>query len=84
MFYVYIIQNDISHELYIGYTNNLKRRVTEHNGDSKKYTTRDLGAWKVVYYEAFRSQADAKLREVKLKQHGSSKRELYKRISQSL
>ncbi len=84
MFYVYILQNDISRELYIGYTSDLRRRVVEHNAKSKKYTTRTKGAWKVAYYEAYRSQADAMLRESKLKQHGSGKRELYKRISQSL
>lgn len=84
MFYVYIIQNDISRELYIGYTSDLRRRVVEHNKLGKKHTTRKEGVWSVVYYEAYKSQADAVQRELRLKKHGSGKRELYKRLTQSL
>ena len=84
MFYVYVIQNTSTGELYIGYTNDLRRRLIEHNKVGKKYTTRKEGVWSVVYYEAYKSQADARQRELRLKKHGSGKRELYKRISQSL
>ena len=31
MFYVYVLQSITTNELYFGYTNNLKRRLQEHN-----------------------------------------------------
>ncbi len=84
MFYVYLLKNNITNELYIGYTKDLRRRLIEHNKGKNKSTTRHEGTWVVVYYEAYKSQADAMKREFKLKQHGSGKRELYKRLEESL
>lgn len=53
--------------MYIGITNNLKRRLYEHknqlvDGFTKKYRTH-----KLVYYEAHQSINDAILREKRLK-----------------
>jgi putative endonuclease len=83
---VYVIQNDSTYKLYIGVTNNLKRRVNEHNhhkGD-KTYTKCFEGKWILVYAEAYRSKKDAYLRERRLKSHGSGKLELLKRLENSL
>jgi len=53
-------------KLYIGYTNNLPRRIREHN--SKLNTaTKSRIPFKLVYYEAYRNQQDAKKRESNLK-----------------
>ena len=82
MYIIYIIQHD-SGELYIGITTNLKQRLDSHNNKLNKSTTRKRGQWYLVYAEAYRSKFDATNREFKLKQHGSSKRELYKRIKNS-
>jgi predicted GIY-YIG superfamily endonuclease len=40
--------------------------------------------WKLVYYEAYCSESDARRRERKLKDHGNAIRELKKRIGDSL
>jgi len=65
-FYVYIMAS-ITKVLYIGMTNNLLRRVTEHKegkhpGFSQKYQTK-----KLVFYEHFQYVNDAIAREKELK-----------------
>ena len=84
MFYLYLLQHSITKEKYIGYTANLKERLATHNAKGKKFTTRKDGIWELKYYEAYASEKDARQRELKIKQHGSSKHELFKRLSNSL
>jgi len=84
MYWVYVLQHDTSHELYIGKTDDIKRRVREHNRGAQTSTRRKNGIWKIVYAELYRSRRDADVREVKLKQHGSNKRWLVNRIKHSL
>ena len=84
MFFVYLLQHSITLELYIGYTNNLKHRLKEHNQKSNTSTNRKEGEWTLIYCEVYKVQADAVEREQKLKHHGSGKRELYKRLQNSL
>jgi len=84
MFYVYLLRNDVTGEIYIGSTGDIKRRINEHNKGGKKFTTRKEGVWELIYTEIYKSSADAKLRESKLKKHGSGKHELLKRLKNSL
>lgn len=81
MFYVYIIENE-NKDLYIGSTNNLKRRISEHNSGAS-LSTKNF-QWKLVYYEAYKSEKDARNREHQLKHHGQAKRWLKERIRNSL
>ena len=74
MFYVYILKNRRQGELYIGYSEDLKRRLKEHKSKNPE----------LVYYEAYKSEKDAKNREMKLKQHGQTKRRLKERLRHSL
>ncbi len=46
-----------------------------------EYTS--FGNWKLVYYEAYLSESDARKRERMLKQNGNSKRHLLKRVENS-
>ena len=68
MFYVvYIITNKRNGTLYVGITNNLKRRICEHRlgiikGFSKKY-----GLFNLIYFEKFKYVKDAIYREKQLK-----------------
>jgi predicted GIY-YIG superfamily endonuclease len=41
MFYVYVLKSDKDGSLYIGYTDDLKRRLVEHN-DVKNVSTKNL------------------------------------------
>ena len=74
MYYVYFIKNIDENESYIGYTNDLKRRIAEHK-DKKA---------ELIYYEAYKSKLDAQDRERKLKQRGQAVRCLKNRIKNSL
>lgn len=60
MFFVYVLQS--GNHRYIGRTNNLKRRITEHNAGNNLSTKAYL-PWKLVYFEAHLNQDDAKRRE---------------------
>jgi predicted GIY-YIG superfamily endonuclease len=84
MFAVYVIQNDVTKELYVGWTKDLKARLAQHNAHGRKFTTRENGSWQYVYIELYRSANDARVRERKLKSHGSGKHELFKRLQDSL
>jgi putative endonuclease len=66
MYYVYIIESEQKEELYIGYTENLKRRIKEHNNGESSSTKRYM-PWKLIYYEACLNKDDAKRREGYLK-----------------
>ena len=83
MYSIYVIQHTITKQIYIGKTNNLKRRLDEHNTKQQTATVRKSGEWKLIYAEAYRDKKDADERELKLKQHGSNKLWLKKRIKNS-
>jgi len=83
MWSVYVLEHSITHEAYIGVTNNIVRRLYEHNNFGKKFTTRRQGEWILIYAETYRSKDDAVQREKKLKSHGTAKHALYKRIERS-
>ena len=78
MFYVYVIES-VDKQHYIGYSNNLRRRIKEHIS-GKTFTTKKMRRLELIYYEAYSSEALAREREKKLKQFGSSYQGLMKRI----
>ena len=84
MYVVYVIQHSLSKDIYIGKTNDLKRRLKEHNHGEQISTRQKSGEWILVYAEAYRDKRDADDREIKLKQHGSNKRWLKNRIQHSM
>jgi putative endonuclease len=84
MYYVYILKSSkFQRRIYIGSTNNLKRRFEEHNKGLNKSTKYGI-PWKLIYYEAFLSKKDCLKRENNLKNYSSSYRQLKLRISDSL
>ena len=64
MFYVYVLKGP--RQFYTGSTNNLKRRLAEHQA-GKVFSTRNKGPWQLIYYEACVAEKDARLREKYLK-----------------
>ncbi len=73
MYYVYLLRKGDG-KIYIGYTNDLKRRIREHKEKIPE----------LIYYEAYKNKLDAQDRERKLKQRGHAVKELKKRIENSL
>jgi len=66
MFYIYCLESEKCDELYFGYTNDLNRRLKEHN-QKLNFSTKRYAPWKLIYYEACLNQDDAKRREKYLK-----------------
>lgn len=83
MFYVYILCSKLDNKLYTGYTNDLKRRVAEHNS-GKEQSTRHRHPFVLVYYEAYRSKEDAIKREQMLKLQSHAMGGLKRRIKRSI
>jgi putative endonuclease len=76
MYYVYVLKDAVDGGMYYGYTDNVERRVEQHRKGNAQ--------WRLVYYEAFLSEADARDRERSLKHYGQSRTHLKSRIKHSL
>ena len=75
-FYVYILRTS-SNTLYIGQTNNLEKRLKEHqskSGKSAKYV-RYFDSVKLVYSETYKTRKEAMQREIQLKKWTRSEKE---------
>lgn len=83
MFYVYILRSRKDDKLYIGSTNDLRRRFIEHNS-GKVFTTKSRIPFELVYYEAYKAENDARRRESNLKLRSRAFAQLKKRIQNSL
>jgi putative endonuclease len=62
VFYVYVLHSVTDRGFYIGYSADLKRRLSEHK-QGASFATKHRGPWKLIYYEAYAEQLDAKGRE---------------------
>ena len=77
---VYVLENQSDKSWYIGQTDNLKRRIQEHNSKQGGRTTRiKSGEWKLIYAEAYIEKSDALGREKFLK-GGSGRKYLNKQL----
>ena len=66
MFYVYLLHSKKDNGFYIGYSTDLKRRLSEHRRGAS-FATKSRGPWKLIYYEAYTEREDAEGREKFLK-----------------
>jgi len=83
MHYVYVLQSKKDKSIYIGYTKELKKRFDRHN-KGLCYSTKDRRPFRIVAYEAYFSEIDARTRERRLKQFKNAYKELLKRITHCL
>ena len=82
MFYTYILKSEKNGRIYMGYTNNLRKRLNEHNKGKSYYTNRDK-PYLLIYYEACLNKDDAESRELFLKS-GMGKRYVKNRLKRFL
>ena len=66
-FFVYILSNDSNKMIYIGVTNDLKRRTLEHKLGTNDGYTKKYHIHKLVYYEQYSDVKMAIAREKQLK-----------------
>jgi putative endonuclease len=78
MWYVYVLYSPSSTKTYTGFTNNVERRLMEHNVTEATGFTLRYRPWTLMHSEPFESKADAIKREKFLK--SGKGRELIKGI----
>ncbi|MBU0963539.1 GIY-YIG nuclease family protein [Patescibacteria group bacterium] len=66
MYYIYIIFSKKLNKKYIGFTNNVNRRLEQHKSGKSKFTSKAKD-WNLIYYEAFLTKKDAYSEEKFLK-----------------
>lgn len=82
MYYVYVLKSDELGVWYTGSTNDLRKRLSQHNQKQSKWTKRGA-PWKLIYYEASLDKTDANAREIYLKT-GMGKRYIKNRLKSFL
>ncbi len=67
-FYVYMLKTsaDFKHKTYVGYTNNVKLRLSKHNSGKGAKATKGY-KWQIIYKKRFTSKSKAMSYEYLLK-----------------
>jgi putative endonuclease len=66
MFYVYAITSLSRNYIYVGLTNNLERRISEHNSGQNR-STKAYKPFDLILKEEFNTRGKARIREKYLK-----------------
>ena len=66
-YFVYIVSNWNNNVIYIGVTNDLRRRISEHKNKAFKGFTQKYNTLKLIYYETYQDVNSAIQREKELK-----------------
>ncbi|MBW3569026.1 GIY-YIG nuclease family protein [Candidatus Parcubacteria bacterium] len=74
MYCVYFLRNSVN-RLYIGQTDDLQRRLIDHQSSHGAKFIKDYGNFKLVYMEQFETRAEAMKRENQLKKWSRAKKE---------
>ncbi len=73
MFYIYILKSLKDDKTYVGYTNNLDRRIAEHNS-GKNLATKNRIPLELLFYENFETSQEARKRELYWKNGGGRRK----------
>lgn len=74
MYYIYIMTNKSDKVMYVGVTNNLARRVSEHKSEMIDGFTKRYHTHKLVYFEEYTEVNDAIVREKQIKSWSREKK----------
>ena len=72
MFHLYIIYSKKLDRYYVGYTENIDLRITQHNSGISSFTSKAKD-WTLVYNESFATREQAHHRELEIKRKKSRK-----------
>ncbi len=76
IYYVYMLKcKSVRTITYVGYTNNLKKRINLHNSGKGAKFTRGR-KWRLIYKEKFKSKIEAISREYYIKKNRSLRKKL--------
>ncbi|MFZ5908125.1 MAG: GIY-YIG nuclease family protein [Nitrospirota bacterium] len=73
---VYILKSESTSQYYIGHTDDIVRRMSQHNDadyQGSRHTKRNKGPWACVYTERYMTRSEAMQREKELKAKKSRK-----------
>jgi putative endonuclease len=62
MYYVYVLHSMSDDGLYIGYSSDLEKLLNQHRA-GLSFATSYRDPWKLIYYEAYAEETDARGRE---------------------
>ena len=79
MFFVYVLESLKDKTTYIGFTEDVEKRLAQHNAGQTRSLKNKIPL-KLVYVEEYQSKTDARKRELKLKNNSWEKDQLYKKI----
>lgn len=79
VYYVYFILSLKDRSVYVGFSEDLRRRLREHNEGLGK-STKAKRPYILVYYEAYKGKTQAMKREIELKKSWSKKEEVLRRL----
>ena len=84
-FYVYLIGSKVKKKTisYVGYTNNLKKRINLHNSSKGAKFTKGR-KWKLIYYKKYESKIDAMKNEYKLKKNYTLRKKIKKHFYENI
>lgn len=81
MFVVYILKSRQYRKSYVGYTNDIERRLMEHNAGKSNFTSK-YAPWDIIHKEEYLTQTEALAREKYLK--SKQGRRFLKQVFQNL
>ena len=67
MYFIYILYSESANKYYVGHTDNLERRLFEHNNGMTRFTSNIASDWIIMYTETFESRTLAAKREREIK-----------------
>ena len=85
MYFVYLIATKVKNKTisYVGYTNNLKKRLNLHNSSKGAKFTRGR-KWKLIYYKRYKNKINAMKNEYKLKNNYILRKEIKKKFYENI
>jgi putative endonuclease len=66
MFFDNVLYSEKLKKRYVGSTNDVNKRLSEHNSGKSKFTKGGI-LWKIVYIESFETNSEARAKEKFLK-----------------
>ena len=63
---VYVLFSELDHQLYVGYTSDIARRIKEHS-EGRNTSTKHRRPFKLIFLEYYLFKEDAKSRELYFK-----------------
>jgi len=72
-FVVYILYSATADKYYVGHTENIERRLVEHNTNQTRFTSSLANDWELKYHQSYSTRSEAMQAERKIKAKKSKK-----------